>query len=512
MPARSCCGGRCRRPRRRGSARSSPEAIREVEEQARPDARDADELHDLLLDVGFLPASEGEPFRGFLEALLAGGRAARARLGGREVWVAAERAGAWRALAAEPGIDASPLDPPLPELEGEDLPASPDVAAARALRGWLARIGPVTAPSVSARLGLPEPLTVAALHRLESEGLVLRGSFLPGGEPGADWCDRGLLARIHRLTLGRLRREIEPVSGADLVRFLLRWQHAAPGARLHGARGVAEVIGQLQGFHAAAGAWEREILPARVTGYEPGLLDALCLSGEVAWGRLAVATEAGGAPRRRAAPTRHAPVTLALRTDLPWLLSAPHGDPPPLGASARALVRPARALRRLLPPRPRRHDRALARRGGGGALGARLGGARHLRRLRRSPRPPRPAAAPPPAPARPGWRTLGAPAPSAPRRRPDRPVGARAGGPPAPRPLGRGLSRPPRARAARTALAGAPARLPGARGPGRDPRRSLRGRSLRRAVRAARRRRGAARRAARARGPRAGWSSPGPIR
>ena len=316
----------------------SPEAIREVEEQARPDARDADELHDLLLDVGFLPASEGEPFRGFLEVLLAGGRAARARLGGREVWVATERAGAWRVLAAESGIDASPLDRPLPELEGEDLPASPDVAAARALRGWLARIGPVTAPSVSARLGLPEPLTVAALHRLESEGLVLRGSFLPGGEPGADWCDRGLLARIHRLTLGRLRREIEPVSGADLVRFLLRWQHAAPGARLHGARGVAEVIGQLQGFHAAAGAWEREILPARVTGYEPGLLDALCLSGEVAWGRLAVATEAGGAPRRRAAPTRHAPVTLALRTDLPWLLSAPHGDPPPLGASARALV------------------------------------------------------------------------------------------------------------------------------------------------------------------------------
>jgi len=316
----------------------SPEAIREVEEQARPDARDADELHDLLLDVGFLPASEGEAFRGFLEVLLAGGRAARARLAGREVWVAAERTGAWRALAAEPGLDASVLDPPLPGLAGEDLPASPDVAAARALRGWMARIGPVSAPSVSARLGLPEPLTVAALHRLESEGLVLRGSFLPGGEPGADWCDRGLLARIHRLTLGRLRREIEPVSGADLVRFLLRWQHAEPGARVHGARGVAEVIGQLQGFHAAAGAWEREILPARVAGYEPGLLDALCLSGEVAWGRLAVATEAGGAPRRRAAPTRHAPVTLALRTDLPWLLSAPHGDPPPLGASARALV------------------------------------------------------------------------------------------------------------------------------------------------------------------------------
>ena len=316
----------------------SPEAIAEVVEQARPGARDADELHDLLLDVGFLPATEGEPFRAFLDTLLAGRRAARAWLRGQEVWVAAERAGAWRVLASEPGIEASPLDPPLPGSRGEDLPSSPDVAAARALRGWMARLGPITAPSLSGRLGLPLSLTVASLHRLESEGLVLRGSFLPGGEPGADWCDRGLLARIHRLTLGRLRREIEPVSGADLLRFLLRWQHAAPGARLHGARGVAEVVGQLQGFHAAAGAWEREILPARVSGYEPGLLDTLCLSGEVAWGRLAVSADPGEVPRRRAAPTRHAPVTLALRSDLPWLLAAAHGEPPPLGASARALV------------------------------------------------------------------------------------------------------------------------------------------------------------------------------
>ena len=201
----------------------------------------------------------------------------------------------------------------------------------------MARLGPVTAPGLSARLGLPGPLVVAALHRLESEGVVLRGSFLPGGEPGADWCDRGLLARIHRLTLGRLRREIEPVSGADLVRFLLRWQHAAPGARLHGARGVAEVVGQLQGFHAAAGAWEREILPARVAGYEPGLLDALCLSGEVAWGRLAVAAEPGdeAAPPRRPHPPRAGDAGAARR--------------PPLAPRRRR-----RASRRRSAPRPAR--------------------------------------------------------------------------------------------------------------------------------------------------------------
>ena len=315
-----------------------PDALRDVVEQARPEVRDGEELHDLLLDVGFLPAAEGAPWLEFFEDLRRAGRSGRATLAGQEAWVAAERSGAWRALSAEPGIDASPLDPPLPGVATEDVPASPDEAAARALRGWMARLGPVTVPSLSTRLGLPEPLAAAALHRLESEGLVLRGSFLPGGVPGADWCDRGLLARIHRATLGRLRREIEPVSGADLVRFLLRWQHAAPGSRLHGARGVAEVVGQLQGFHAAAGAWEREIFPARVAGYEPGQLDALCLSGEVAWGRLAVAADPGEGPRRRAAPTRHAPVTLALRSDLPWLLRAASGEPPALGASARALV------------------------------------------------------------------------------------------------------------------------------------------------------------------------------
>ncbi len=315
-----------------------PEAVREVVDEARPHPRDADEAHDLLLDVGFLPVAEAAAWGGLLDDLRASGRTARARLPGREVHVAAERAGAWRVLASEPGLNAGPLEPPPPALPGERVPGSPDEAAARALQGWLARLGPVTAPGLSERLGLPEPLVLAALHRLESQGAVLRGSFLPGGAPGADWCDRALLARIHRRTLGRLRREIEPVSGADLLRFLLRWQHAVPGARLHGARGVAEVVGQLQGFHAPAGAWEREILPARVAGYEPGMLDALCLAGEVAWGRLAVAADPEAPARRRAAPTRHAPVTLALRADLHWLLAAAPPGSPALGSSARALV------------------------------------------------------------------------------------------------------------------------------------------------------------------------------
>jgi ATP-dependent Lhr-like helicase len=212
------------------------------------------------------------------------------------------------------------------------------------VRGWMTHLGPVTAAGLAARIALPLPAIEAALAALEAEGRVLRGAFLPDEPWSPDaphWCERGVLARIHRLTIGRLRREIAPVSAAVFLRFLARWQHAAPGTRLHGAHGLLEVIGQLQGFHAAAGAWERDLLPARVEGYEPRLLDALCASGEVAWGRLHVAPPQDGLPpRRRGAPTRSAPVTLALREDLPWLLdaTASGAEPPPLGTIAAELV------------------------------------------------------------------------------------------------------------------------------------------------------------------------------
>jgi ATP-dependent Lhr-like helicase len=328
-------------------------AIAEVSEQVWPVVRDPDELHDALLDLGVLPA--GELARGgpWLDALVAAGRAARLRADGFEGWVAAERAGLARVVApaltstttssTETSTEtATPtLDPDLAPLASEKVPEDDDAAATAVVRGWVPRVGPFTAVSLAARIGLAAVRVEAALARLESEGLVLRGRFLPGApwtREAPHWCERSVLARIHRLTIGRLRREIEPASAADLLRFYARWQHVAPGTRLHGVRGLAEVVGQLQGFHAAAGAWERELLSARLAGYERGLLDELCLGGEVAWGRLAVTAVEGEAPRRRNAPTRNAPVTLALREDLPWLLAAASGPPPPLGPSASALV------------------------------------------------------------------------------------------------------------------------------------------------------------------------------
>jgi ATP-dependent Lhr-like helicase len=326
-----------------------PAAIAEVAEQVWPAVRDEDELHDALLDLGVLPAAEGARL-GPLEPLVAAGRAARLRLGAGEWWVAAERVGLARAVSPALVATATPtsiatatstLDPSLSPLPSERVPDDEDAAALSIVRGWAPRVGPFTAAGFAARIGLSPARASAALVRLEAEGLVLRGRFLADVPWSADephWCERSVLARIHRMTLGRLRREIEPTSAADFLRFLARWQHVAPGTRLHGARGTLEVVGQLQGFHAAAGAWERELLAARVAGYERGLLDELCLAGEVVWGRLAVAAAPEEVPRRRNAPTRNAAVTLALRADLPGLLAGAGGPPPPLGPSALALV------------------------------------------------------------------------------------------------------------------------------------------------------------------------------
>lgn len=330
-----------------GAGALDPAAIAEVAEQVFPPLRDPDEVHDALLDLGILPARERPDLAPHLASLLAEGRVARLSRGGADWWVAAERAGLARtigpALASAGGAPAAAavLEPPLAPLAAERVPPDEESAVLAVVRGWVPRLGPGTAVSLAARAGLDAGSVAGALLRLEASGLVLRGRFLPG-EPWSPeaphWCERSVLARIHRLTLGRLRREIEPSSAADFLRFLARWQHVAPGARLHGVRGLAEVVGQLEGFHAAAGAWEREILPARIADYRPTHLDELCLSGEVAWGRLAPSGAPDEVPRRRAAPTRTAPVTLALREDLPFLLDAIGGAPPPLGPSALALV------------------------------------------------------------------------------------------------------------------------------------------------------------------------------
>jgi len=324
-----------------------PEAIAEVRKQAWPDVRDADELHDVLLSVVVLPTNSGlhpsplplEEGRGvdwdvLANQLMVDRRATLARCGEHAALVAAERV--HMAAAAYPDIA---FDPKLPPLRGTTTP-EPEDAVRAIVQGWMEILGPTTAAVLGARLGLPAPNIEAALLRLESEGIVLRGVFtvpsLPAPTPSdpPEWCERRLLGRIHRLTLGRLRREIEAVSAADFIRFLLRWQHVHADTQLHGRDGVLEVIRQLQGIELPAPAWERDILPARINLYDPADLEHLCLAGAVAWGRLRLtdptADAAAVAPvrgRRRVTPTRAAPLALVTREALPALLEeAPVGS------------------------------------------------------------------------------------------------------------------------------------------------------------------------------------------
>ncbi len=324
----------------RGAGALDPAAIEEVRAQSWPDARGADEVHDALLTLGILPEADGDRWRGPIEELLASGRAARLVAGGRTAFVAAERIRIAR--APFPGARIDPDLPLPPPARGEAESPDVEVAVRAIVQGWLEHIGPTTAVALSERLGVSPGAVERALIDLEGQGEVLRGHFSAGAPPDAtEWCNRRLLARIHRLTLGKLRREIEAVSPATLIRFLLRWGHVQPGTQLHGRTGIRQVITQLQGFELPAPAWEACVLPARIGEYDPDDLEALCLSGEVAWARLRpepqpietqVEAEAavqlerrGGAARRRGLPprpTRSAPLAFLLREEMARFLPA----------------------------------------------------------------------------------------------------------------------------------------------------------------------------------------------
>jgi len=205
-----------------------------------------------------------------------------------------------------------------------------DDAVLPLVRGWLASLGPVTAAGLGETVLLPASEIQSALLRLEAEGTVLRGQFAGAAE--TEWCERRLLARIHRLTLGVLRKQIEPATPAQFMCWLLRWQHVAPGTQLTGERGVLEAIRQLQGFEAPANSWEGQILARRVATYDPRALDRLCLTGAVGWGRLsphpATLESTGDAATRekpgsrRVVPSSVAPITFFVREEADWML--PH--------------------------------------------------------------------------------------------------------------------------------------------------------------------------------------------
>jgi ATP-dependent Lhr-like helicase len=306
-------------------------AVIRVREEAWPDAETPDELHDALLTLGFMSAEEGarSGWERLFGALAEARRATALRLpDGLRLWIAAERLPQMRALhpaaALEPEIAAPPR-------LAREWPA--EEALREIVRGRLEGIGPVAAGKLAADLGLRRSSVEAALASLETEGFVFRGRFTPGAD-GEEWCERRLLARIHRYTLDRLRREIEPVPQADYLRFLLAWQRLDPEEQAEGPESLHAILQQLEGFEAAAASWEGEILPARVKEYDPAWLDALCLAGRYVWGR-ATGPESDGV--RRSGPVRATPIALLSRGNLPfWREIAPLPDPAALELSAGA--------------------------------------------------------------------------------------------------------------------------------------------------------------------------------
>ena len=308
-----------------------PDAIRQEADNAWPRIRDVDELHDALLTLGVLPEEpaglsrptmEGQPVLSWLQQLASAGRAHRVSAdSGLSAWAAAERLSLVQKAYGSVSVSPEPRSP-LSRRGGDPEVRSREDAILALVRGWVDSIGPFTAPELAAVLALPENDVLYALGYLENEGVVLRGSYRPGVE-GEEFCDRRILARIHRSTIESLRSYVEPVSPAAFIRFLLEWQHVAPQARLHGEGGLLSVVEMLQGFEVAAGVMEEEILGTRVVEYSGAVLDNLCLSGEVVWGRFSARNAAASglaSYSNRAAFSRFTPVSLALRESLDWLL------------------------------------------------------------------------------------------------------------------------------------------------------------------------------------------------
>jgi ATP-dependent Lhr-like helicase len=300
--------------------RLDPAAIAAVRGEAWPEAATPDELHDALNSLGLLTEAEGERcgWTRHLEQLIAARRAARARVGEATLWVCAECLPMIQAIYPQ-----ALLDPP--------IVAPADIAAARTwnreaaitelVRGRLQGFGPVTTRELAVPMRIDASDVAIALVELEGEGFVLRGRFseaasapeaLRQGDATLEWCERRLLARIHRYTLKTLRAEIEPVSGADFMRFLLEWQGVTRSPRPEGVESLAAVIAQLEGYEIPAAAWEGDVLAARLNEYDPHWLDSLCLSGRALWARLQPAKSPG------ATPVRSTPIALVTRRN--WSL------------------------------------------------------------------------------------------------------------------------------------------------------------------------------------------------
>ncbi|WP_184355817.1 DEAD/DEAH box helicase [Xanthomonas euroxanthea] len=308
-----------------------PEAIASVREQAWPQPRDAEEMHEALVGLGVLPVDEAgdAQWQAWLAALAGDGRASCLAFDGvPALWISAERID-WFVPLYPHAVAQPPLQAPA-DCRVADWQR--DWAVRELLRGRLSAVGPAQVPALAGALRLPESEIVLALAALQREGYVMAGHFNAQAQ-SEEWCERHLLARIHRYTLGRLRREIEPVAQRDYARFLFEWQHVDGASRVAGPDALAGVVGQLEGFEAPAVLWESELLPARVRDYQPAWLDELCTAGRTVWARLRPGGGRGGAALR-STPI----VLLPRRAAQRWSSLARDGDDAPLGSRAQRVA------------------------------------------------------------------------------------------------------------------------------------------------------------------------------
>ncbi|MCC6532106.1 MAG: DEAD/DEAH box helicase [Burkholderiales bacterium] len=313
-------------------------AIARVREEAWPSADSAAELHDALLWMHAFTQAEIDASPGWgvlLQDLAAQRRVVPVRVHARApaLWSAVERLPVWRA-AAPASVTGAAVSVP---SEFATPAWEPEAALTEIVRGRLEGSGPTTAAALATPLGFDRADVDGALLRLETEGFAMRGRFTAAAAD-TEWCERRLLARIHRYTVKRLRAEIEPVSAADCMRFLLNWQHVASASRMAGPDAVAAVIGVLEGFEAPAVAWETALLPARVSDYEPQWLDELCLKGRAAWMRLSQPRIEPGATPFAGSPVRVTPIALVSRRNLALFAGlVPALEPPALRSPTRAV-------------------------------------------------------------------------------------------------------------------------------------------------------------------------------
>ncbi len=356
-------------------------AIDRVRHEAWPRVENSDELHDALVELGFITEQEGTDWQEFFAELKNDRRAAVLQVNTRTAGVRGPQRGSpagvldppamsarreppgdsgrsfndanagetpalpvqklWVAAERLPQLEAmypsAALQPPIvaPETSAQ-VPWVFEDALVEVLRGRLEGLGPVTVEALVNSFGLSKNAIESGLLKLEAEGFVIRGQFTPGLTE-TEWSARRLLARIHSYTLNRLRQEIEPASTADFMSYLLAWQKVAPDHQMEGSESVRAIIEQLEGFEAPAASWEGELLPSRLAEYDPAWLDDLCLSGEVVWARLtppappspsarSAVSENGVERARGSAPVRNTPIALLRRKNFAiwnWVFPQP---------------------------------------------------------------------------------------------------------------------------------------------------------------------------------------------